>query len=89
MKRMPLYFLILALLLSACQPVPAPATGSEGRESTSKEGGWIMVANIEDPASLDPHKTIMATASSIQAWIYDSLFYIGEDGLSHGQLAES
>lgn len=48
-----------------------------------------MVANIEDPDSLDPHKTIMATASSIQGWIYDTLFYIGEDGLPHGLLAES
>jgi len=86
---------VVALLLIACQPATAPGadseTGavSEASEPTSKEGGWITVANIEDPDSLDPHKTIMATASSIMTWIYDSLFYIGEDGLPHGQLAES
>ncbi len=54
-----------------------------------KPGGWITVNTIEDPDSLDPQKTSMATASSIQAWIYDRLFYIGSDGLPHGQIAES
>jgi peptide/nickel transport system substrate-binding protein len=48
-----------------------------------------MIGNIEDPNSLDPHATIMATASGIMTWIYDRLFYIGDDGLPHGRLAES
>ncbi len=62
--------LVLALSLVACQPVSAPSstgTAVEGEPGT-KEGGWIMAATIEDPDSLDPHKTIMATASSIQGW---------------------
>jgi len=93
MKRKVLW-LFLAFLLAACQvaPVAAPSAGSSSAPAAAgspKPGGWIKVANIEDPDSLDPHKTIMATASSIQAWIYDTLFYIGDDKLPHGLLAES
>jgi peptide/nickel transport system substrate-binding protein len=96
--RRPLFFLIASLIMAlglvACQPIAVqPPAGSavEVKEEAppSKEGGWIIQANIEDPDSLDPHKTIMATASGIQGWIYDTLFYIGEDGLPHGLLAES
>jgi peptide/nickel transport system substrate-binding protein len=94
MKRSILWISILILsmvFLSACQAA-LPATTGEQTVATSeesREGGWIKLAVIEDPDSLDPHKTIMATASSIQAWIYDELFYIGEDGLPKGLLAES
>ncbi|MBW7883163.1 MAG: hypothetical protein H3C34_11085 [Caldilineaceae bacterium] len=84
--------LVVGLLLGACVPAAAP-TGAEVAapvaEGEPRQGGFIMVANIEDPDSLDPHKTIMATASGIQTWIYDKLFYIGEDGLPKGLLAES
>lgn len=85
---------LLLLLVAACTPAApaAPATGEESAPAAAGEpqtGGWIMAANIEDPDSLDPHKTIMATASTIQGWIYDTLFYIGEDGLPKGLLAES
>ena len=83
-----LLFVVAALALAACQPAAVP-TGGEPAATDSKEGGWILLANIEDPDSLDPHKTIMGTASSIQAWIYDTLFYIGDDGLPKGKLAES
>ncbi len=88
LHRISLLFLFL-LLLSACT-VPAPAPGgSTMTDPDSKEGGWIKVANIEDPDTLDPHATIMATASSMMTWIYDELFYIGTDGLPKGLLAES
>lgn len=93
MKRNVLW-LFLALLLTACQvaPAAAPSTASSAPAAapgSPQQGGWIKVANIEDPDSLDPHKTIMATASGIQAWIYDTLFYIGDDKLPHGLIAES
>ncbi len=93
-KRTWLLAALLLLLLVACTPAApaAPATGEESAPAAAGEpqtGGWIMAANIEDPDSLDPHKTIMATASTIQHWIYDTLFYIGEDGLPKGLLAES
>ncbi|RIK39535.1 MAG: hypothetical protein DCC55_17800 [Chloroflexi bacterium] len=85
--------MILALVVGGCAPAVAPATtGGEGETAPAsgpQQGGWIMVATIEDPDSLDPHKTIMATASGIQTWIYDKLFYIGDDKLPHGLLAES
>ncbi len=95
MKKQHLFFaLVLLLALAACAPaVPsAPATGGDAAPVAAGEptqGGYILVANIEDPDALDPHKTIMATASGIMAWIYEPLFYIGEDGLPKGQLAES
>ncbi len=86
--QMPLVLLIF--LLIACAPAPddpsAPLTSTPDEPQT---GGFIMAANIEDPDSLDPHKTIMATASTIQGWIYDTLFYIGDDGLPKGLIAES
>lgn len=89
-----LFVVVLLALLTACAPAApaAPATGEEGPSAATGEpqtGGYILAANIEDPDSLDPHKTIMATASTIQSWIYDTLFYIGEDGLPKGLLAES
>ena len=93
MKRQIAFVMVIVLLaLAACAPAVAPAGGDTGAAPASEgpqQGGYIMVANIEDPDSLDPHKTIMATASSIQGWIYDTLFYIGEDGLPAGLLAES
>jgi len=82
---------LLLGLLVACTPA-APTSSEESTSAVAGEpqtGGYIMVANIEDPDSLDPHKTIMGTASAIQSWIYDTLFYIGEDGLPKGLLAES
>lgn len=94
MKRYSLFFALVLLLLTACAPAApgASAPASDAEPAAAGEptpGGYIMVANIEDPDSLDPHKTIMATASTIQAWIYDELFYIGADGLPKGLLAES
>jgi peptide/nickel transport system substrate-binding protein len=91
-KRSLLLVTLLLSLLVACAPAAAPTTGAERAPAVAGEpqtGGFIMAANIEDPDSLDPHKTIMATASTIQSWIYDTLFYIGEDGLPKGLLAES
>ncbi len=92
-KQTLLLGLILLLVLAACTSVP-PAPPADGDtapvvEGEPTQGGYIMVANIEDPDALDPHKTIMATASGIMAWIYEPLFYIGEDGLPKGLLAES
>ena len=94
MKKHIGFVLAIALLvLTACVPAapPAPAgeAGAEAAAGTPQQGGSIITTTIEDPDSLDPHKTIMATASSIQAWIYDTLFYIGPDGLPKGLLAES
>ncbi|HLI52664.1 MAG TPA: ABC transporter substrate-binding protein [Thermomicrobiaceae bacterium] len=43
---------------------------------------------IEEPDSLDPAKTIEATASGIMQYIYDSLVFIGPDRLPHPWLAE-
>lgn len=95
MKRQHLVFaLVLLLLLAACVPA-APGGSAPAGEAAPvaagepTPGGYIMDATIEDPDSLDPHKTIMATASEIQSWIYDELFYIGPDGLPKGLLAES
>lgn len=93
MKRQLLFLVtILVLVLAGCAPAVAPTTTGEGEAAPAsgpQQGGWIMVSTIEDPDSLDPHKTIMATASGIQTWIYDKLFYIGADKLPHGLLAES
>ena len=95
MKRQHLCFaLVLLLMLAACVPsAPGGSTpAGEAAPAAAGEptpGGYIMDATIEDPDSLDPHKTIMATASEIQSWIYDELFYIGADGLPKGLLAES
>ena len=80
---------IVLLALAGCAPADSGETGAAPAADGPQQGGFILTANIEDPDSLDPHKTIMATASGIQGWIYDTLFYIGDDGLPHGLLAES
>jgi peptide/nickel transport system substrate-binding protein len=91
--RLFLFGAVLLLILAACAPAIPEAGGSGEQPAESsgepQQGGWIMLATIEDPDTLDPHKTIMATASGIQSWIYETLFYIGEDKLPHGLLAES
>lgn len=95
MRKLAALLVLFLLALAACSPAAAPsgAPAAEGEtEAVSGEpvmGGMIIQGNIEDPDSLDPHKTIMATASGIMTWIYDRLFYIGDDGLPHGRLAES
>lgn len=94
MRKLLALLFVSVLTLAACTPTVAPegTTSSEQPATaagTPRNGGSIIVGNIEDPDSLDPHKTIMATASGIMAYIYDRLFYIGDDGLPHGRLAES
>jgi peptide/nickel transport system substrate-binding protein len=93
MRKLWATFILCSLLLAACAPAVAPSGGAApeapAAAGTPANGGTLMVGNIEDPNSLDPHKTIMATASGIMTWIYDRLFYIGDDGLPHGRLAES
>jgi peptide/nickel transport system substrate-binding protein len=93
MHRLWAFLVVCSLLLAACAPTVAPSTGTSEQPAaeagTPVQGGSIIIGNIEDPNSLDPHATIMATASGIMTWIYDRLFYIGDDGLPHGRLAES
>lgn len=95
MRKLWAFLIVATLALTACAPAAAPAgapaaeSGEAAAPGTPVQGGTIMVGNIEDPNSLDPHATIMATASGIMSWIYDRLFYIGDDGLPHGNLAES
>lgn len=90
------FLALFTLALVACAPTAAPTTGGDTtapaaavEPGTPVQGGTIMIGNIEDPNSLDPHATLMATASSIMGWIYDRLFYIDENGLPAGRLAES
>lgn len=94
-KRNLLMLLLLVGLVVGCSSAaPEAPTAGDAEDASAapgepQTGGFILAATIEDPDALDPHKTIMATASSIQGWIYDTLFYMGEDGLPKGLLAES
>lgn len=65
------------------------ATTDSGSSGEPQPGGTLRLAIIEDPDSLDPHGTIMLTASSIMQYIYDRLVYIGEDRMPHPWVAES
>ncbi len=53
-----------------------------------QRGGILNLAIIEDPDSMDPAGTIQATASSVQAHIYDRLVYISEDRTPEPWVAE-
>jgi peptide/nickel transport system substrate-binding protein len=93
MHRLWAFLVVCSLMLAACAPAVAPTGGASEQPAAEAgapvQGGTLMIGNIEDPNSLDPHATIMATASGIMTWIYDRLFYMGDDGLPHGRLAES
>ncbi len=48
---------------------------------TPVQGGTLRMAISEEPDQLDPARTIELLASIIMDDVYDSLVYIGEDGL--------
>ncbi len=56
---------------------------------TPVQGGTLRMAISEEPDQLDPARTIELLASIIMDDVYDSLVYIGEDGLPKPWAAES
>lgn len=85
---------VLVVALAGCgTPAPAPKPTEPAKPAAPappKEPEQILLASVpEDPNSLDPHKTSMASASAIMYHIYDTLVYLGEDKLPRPNLAES
>lgn len=76
---------------AAATTAAAASTASAAAATSTTQpitGGTLNLSLIEEPNSLDPASTIEATASSVMAYIYDSLVYIGPDRLPHPWLAE-
>lgn len=82
--------LMLVVMLAGCGGQSQPTTQKQTAPAPAKEPEQVLLTSVpEDPNSLDPHKTSMASASAIMSLIYDRLVYIGDDKLPHPQLAES
>lgn len=75
------------VLLSACSRQKKEEV--EKGAKVGKKGGILLLAIGEDPDSLDPHKTIMATADYVMSSLYQSLVYIDSDRQPKGWVAES
>lgn len=56
---------------------------------TPQSGGTLRVGIIEDPATLDPHKTSQLTAHLVFRLLYDRLVYIDDQRQPQPWLAES
>lgn len=57
--------------------------------SVGVSGQTLIISVAEDPNSLDPHETSMASASDIMTLMFDRLVYIDPEGNPQGWLAES
>src|SRR5699024_5769771 len=57
-------------------------------EGEPQRGGTLLLAESQEPDSLDPANTIQAAASSVQTHIYDRLVYISAERVPEPWLAE-
>lgn len=83
----------LSIILSALA-VFGTASAARAQDATPPAGepvvgGTFRMAISEEPDQLDPARTIELLAADIMLGIYDSLIYIGDDGLPHPWVAES
>ncbi|HEX3347762.1 MAG TPA: ABC transporter substrate-binding protein [Acetobacteraceae bacterium] len=62
------------------------STASRG--DTPRKGGTLRVGRVEEPDSLDPHKTSLAVASATMGYIYESPARRDDDGKLVPALAE-
>jgi len=79
---------VVALVLAGLLVAPGWFSGQTAAQEI-RRGGTLRLVLGEDPDSLDPHVTVSATASGLQAFIYDRLVYINQNGLPAGRLASS
>lgn len=80
---------ILAVLLAvtACGPQDTDDTDTDA--DVPRDPQIVGLSIQDEPASLDPTKTIQLTAYQVLAHIMESLVYIGDDGAPQPWLAES
>lgn len=82
------YGLVVAIVLASLLIGPGWLSGQTAAQEIRK-GGTLRLVLGEDPDSLDPHATVSLTANNVQAFIYDRLVYINQNGLPAGRLASS
>ena len=76
-------------LLVVITVVFAVGTLSTAFANSPEPGGTLRVGIIEDPATLDPHKTSQLTAHMVFRLLFDRLVYIDENRQPQPWLAES
>ncbi len=76
------------LVLAACGQ-PTETTDDPDVPDVPDVPQIVGVAIQDEPASLDPTKTIQLTASQVNAYLMESLVYIADDGAPRPWLAES
>lgn len=82
--------LVGMLVLSACGPRDtADDPDTPDTPDVPDVPQKIGIAIQDEPASLDPTRTIQLTAAQVNSYILESLVYIGEDGAPRPLLAES
>jgi len=82
------YILVVAIVVASLLIGPGWFSGRSAAQEI-RRGGTLRLVLGEDPDSLDPHATVSLTANNVQAFIYDRLVYINQNGLPAGRLASS
>ncbi|MCP3027905.1 ABC transporter substrate-binding protein [Halobacillus sp. A5] len=82
-----LLVLVLSLIMSACSE--ESDAGDEGEDTSKGAAQELKIANDQEPAGLDPHKTPAHSSVRIYSKIYEGLVSLDENMEIEGQLAES
>src|SRR5690606_9572873 len=72
------------------QPTATSASGGdEGQQATPQKGGELVIANEQNPVSLDPHFVRDVGSSRAMFYLYDPLIAVDEETALVPGLAES
>ncbi|MGG1662561.1 ABC transporter substrate-binding protein [Brevibacillus sp. NRS-1366] len=70
------FICLLVISLIGCSSAPNPSINEVGKSDSSEpqKGGTLTIAEVEEPDTLDPHKTSMGTGNIISGYMGGSLF---------------
>ncbi|MFC4025054.1 ABC transporter substrate-binding protein [Oceanobacillus longus] len=90
-----LLFIALAFVIAACSNdsndsgETSDAEAESGSEEETQAEQVLKIANDQEPAGLDPHKTPAASSVRVYSKVYEGLVTFDENMELEGQLAES
>ncbi|MBV7334496.1 ABC transporter substrate-binding protein [Chloroflexi bacterium TSY] len=83
-----IWFVVMALLLAACAPTAAPATGGTSMEASAEDATVVVLQGV-DVNTLDPHFVGAIPEVNVNRHIFQTLMTFNDDVELVPQLAES